>query len=62
MPLDFKEFISLLSDFCCLMKVKRRLFGRLVSGDSKILSILGKLLEKVIQVQTPTATLARHHS
>ena len=27
MPLDFKQLISLLSDFCCFMKVYRRLFG-----------------------------------
>ena len=28
MPLNFKLLISLLSDFCCLIKVNRRLFGR----------------------------------
>ena len=28
MPLDFKLLISLLSDFCCLIKVYMRLLGR----------------------------------
>ena len=28
MPLDFRLLISLLSDFCCLIKVYRRLLGR----------------------------------
>ena len=40
MPLDFKQLISLLSDFCCFMEVYRCLLGRLNSGVVSCWSVM----------------------